>query len=345
MKEQFARINQRKREHLDIIADDQDIERSQNGLDRYHLQHRALPEIALDDIDTRVNFLGKTLSFPLIISSMTGGDDELICRINRNLAQAAEFCQVAMAVGSQRVMMREKGAQASFDLREYAPNTVLIGNLGAVQLNYDFGIRECQQAVEILSADGLYLHLNPLQEAIQPEGDTDFSNLSDKIAQINRDLNVPVLLKEVGCGLSLADIALGIKAGIRYFDIAGRGGTSWSRIEYHRRRNHQDTLGLIFQDWGLPMAGALKQAYQHHPEQFFIASGGIRNGIDMSKSIILGAQLCGIAAPFLAAAQESAEAVIAQIQQLQQQYRTALFLLGCKNQQQLRGQWQYFLQD
>lgn len=338
-------INQRKREHLAIIAQDSGIERGQNGLDRYHLQHRALPEIALENVDTRVEFLGKTLSFPLIISSMTGGDDALICRINQNLAQAAEACQVAMAVGSQRVMMREAAAKKSFALREFAPSTVLLGNLGAVQLNYGFGIKECLQAIETLAAEGLYLHLNPLQEAIQPEGNTNFHRLSDKIAALVSQLPVPVLLKEVGCGLSLADIALGIKAGIKHFDIAGRGGTSWSRIEYHRRHQPNDTLGLIFQDWGLPMAEALKQAHQSYPEQTFIASGGIRNGIDMAKSIALGAQLCGIAAPFLAAAQDSAAAVIAQIQQLQQQYRTALFLLGCSNSAELRGQHSFFIQD
>lgn len=338
-------INTRKRDHLNIIAQDSDIERHRSGFAGIQLTHRALPEINLADVDTRCEFLGKTLSFPLIISSMTGGDDDHIRRINRNLAIAAETCGVAMAVGSQRIMMRNPAAKDSFALREYAPTTVLLANLGAVQLNKGFGIEECQKAIDILHADGLYLHLNPLQEAIQPEGDTQFSGLVNKIADINQQLNVPLLLKEVGCGLSTEDIALGKQAGIRFFDIAGSGGTSWSRIEHHRRQNQADDLGLIFQDWGIPTAQALDNAYRAFPDITLIASGGIRNGIDMIKAIILGAQLCGIAAPFLYAAEQSAEQVITQIQRLQQQYRTALFLLGCKNHAQLHGNQQYIIKE
>lgn len=330
-------VNSRKIEHLNIISEDEAIERHQSGFDRIRLNHRALPEINFAEIDTRCTFLGKTLSFPLIISSMTGGDHERIRYINRNLAAAAESCGIGMAVGSQRVMMREKAARESFALREYAPNALLLANLGAVQLNKGFTIKECRQAVDIMDADGLYLHLNPLQEAIQPEGDTDFSHLSDKIAQVHRELSVPVLLKEVGCGLSPADIALGMKVGIRIFDIAGRGGTSWSRIEHHRRKHTADPLGLIFQDWGLTTVEALKLARAAHPDITLIASGGIRNGLDMAKSIALGAQLCGIAAPFLKAAEQSVDHVIMQIRHLQKQYRTALFLLGCANNEQLRG--------
>ncbi|SUO96565.1 type 2 isopentenyl-diphosphate Delta-isomerase [Suttonella ornithocola] len=336
-------INNRKIEHIDIVTKDPEIERFDNGFDHIQLIHRALPEIDLSDIDTKCSFLGKTLSFPLIISSMTGGDDDRIRKINKNLAIAAETCQVALAVGSQRIMIREKAAKESFSLREYAPTTVLLSNLGAVQLNTGFGIKECRLAVETLNADGLYFHLNPLQEAIQPEGDTNFSGLTEKIAQIHRELSVPVLLKEVGCGLSPADIELGMKAGIRIFDIAGRGGTSWSRIEHHRRRS-KDSLGLLFQDWGLTTAQSLLTAYQHYPDITLIASGGIRTGIDMAKAIALGAQLCGIAAPFLSAAQESAEAVIKLIQQRHKEYRTALFLMGCPNNDQLRGNKKYIFE-
>ena len=326
----------RKREHLDAIAQDPAIERGNSGFAAIRLTHRALPELALADIDTRCEFLGKTLRLPLLISSMTGGDDPEIRRINHNLAQAAEQSGIALAVGSQRVQFTNPAAEASFRLREIAPNTVLLANLGAVQLNYGFGVEYCRRAVETLAADGFYLHLNPLQEAVQPEGDTNFAGLAAKIAAVARALPVPVLLKEVGSGLSPADIALGKQAGIRHFDLAGRGGTSWSRIEHHRRRDPADSLGLTFQDWGLTTADALRINRAAHPDVILIASGGIRNGIDMAKAVLLGAELCGIAAPFLAAAQHSAAAVIAAIARLEREYRTALYLLGCHNNAALR---------
>ena len=326
----------RKREHLDAIAQDPAIERGDSGFAAVRLSHCALPEIALDDVDTRCNFLGKTLRLPLLISSMTGGDDPEIRRINHNLAQAAEQSGVALAVGSQRVQFTSPAAETSFRLRDIAPSAVLIANLGAVQLNYGFGLEHCRRAVETLAADGLYLHLNPLQEAVQPEGNTNYAGLADKIAAVARDLPVPVLLKEVGSGLSPADIARGKQAGVRYFDLAGRGGTSWSRIEHHRRRDPADTLGLTFQDWGLTTAEALRLNRTAHPDVVLIASGGIRNGIDMAKAVLLGAELCGIAAPFLAAAQDSAAAVIAAIKRLEREYRTALYLLGCRDNAALR---------
>ena len=329
-------IARRKREHLDAIAQDPAIERGDSGFAAIRLMHRALPEIALDDIDTRCEFLGKTLRLPLLISSMTGGDDPEIRRINHNLAQAAEQSGVALAVGSQRVQFTNPAAEASFRLRDTASSAVLIANLGAVQLNYGFTAEHCQRAVETLAADGLYLHLNPLQEAVQPEGDTNFAGLAAKIAAVVRELPVPVLLKEVGSGLSPADIALGKQAGVRYFDLAGRGGTSWSRIEHHRRRDPADTLGLTFQDWGLSIADALRLNRAAHPDVVLIASGGIRSGIDMAKAVLLGAELCGIAAPFLAAAQESAAAVSAAIARLEREYRTALYLLGCRDNAALR---------
>ena len=326
----------RKREHLDAIAQDPAIERGDSGFVAIRLSHRALPEIALDDVDTRCNFLGKTLRLPLLISSMTGGDDPEIRRINHNLAQAAEQSGVALAVGSQRVQFTSPAAETSFRLRDIAPSAVLIANLGAVQLNYGFGLEHCRRAVETLAADGLYLHLNPLQEAVQPEGDTNFAGLAAKIAAVVRELPVPVLLKEVGSGLAPADIALGKSVGVRYFDLAGRGGTSWSRIEHHRRRDPADTLGLTFQDWGLTTADALRLNRTAHPDVVLIASGGIRSGIDMAKAVLLGAELCGIAAPFLAAAQESAAAVVAAIARLEREYRTALYLLGCRENAALR---------
>ncbi|UJF25418.1 type 2 isopentenyl-diphosphate Delta-isomerase [Suttonella sp. R2A3] len=331
-------IAARKREHIAALARDAEIERHASGFDRLQFTHRALPQCALDDVDTRVDFLGKTLHFPLLISSMTGGDGETIRKVNQHLAEAAEACGVAMAVGSQRIMLSHPETSTSFDVRRYAPNTVLLANLGAVQLNTGFGIDEAQQAVDALKADGLYLHLNPLQEAVQPEGDTNFRALDRKIAALTGALDVPVLLKEVGCGLSPDDIALGKQAGVRYFDVAGRGGTSWSRIEHHRRSDPHDDIGLVFQDWGLTTVEALNLAHAAHPDVTLIASGGIRNGIDIAKAVALGAHVCGIAAPLLKPALHSTAAVIEAIERLAREYRTALFLLGCTHTDALRHQ-------
>ncbi|WP_151704166.1 type 2 isopentenyl-diphosphate Delta-isomerase [Nitrincola alkalilacustris] len=328
--------NDRKIEHIQVIRDDPATDRSKAYFDRIHLMHRALPELDLSRIDPSVEFLGKKLRFPLLISSMTGGDHDLVRTINQNLATAAERCQVAMGVGSQRVMFTQPAARASFDLRGFAPTTVLIANVGAVQLNYGFDAQRCRDVMDVLGADALFLHLNPLQEAVQPEGDTNFSGIADAIGRLRQALDKPIILKEVGSGLSPADIQLGLDQGIRYFDIAGSGGTSWSRIEHHRRSDKSaDTstdqstgLGVRFQDWGLPTPLALKLAEPFLDRATLLASGGIRDGIDMAKSVILGATLCGVAAPLLQPAMESADAVVAVIERLHREFITAMFLLG-----------------
>ncbi|PID45607.1 MAG: type 2 isopentenyl-diphosphate Delta-isomerase [Proteobacteria bacterium] len=334
----------RKLEHLRAIENDAEVDRRGGGFDRIALTHRALPELDLAAIDSTTEFLGKPLRFPLLISSMTGGSGDEIMRINRNLAQAAEQMGVAMAVGSQRVMFTTPESKASFALREFAPSIPLVSNIGAVQLNEGVGVEQCLQAIDILRADGLYLHLNPLQEAVQPEGDRDFTNLAAKIADLVPQMPVPVLIKEVGCGLAMADIRLALDAGVRHFDVAGRGGTSWSRIEYHRRQNESDDLGMVFQDWGLPTIDCLREGRQlldcQSEATVLIASGGIRNGIDMAKCLILGADLCGVAAPFLKAAQQSVEAVIESIEKFYTEFRTAMFLMGCSNLSTLQGNHQ-----
>ncbi|MFP8965964.1 type 2 isopentenyl-diphosphate Delta-isomerase [Pokkaliibacter sp. CJK22405] len=325
--------NDRKIEHIRVIEDDAGVDRDGQHFERYQLMHRALPEINLEDVDTRVELFGKTLSFPLLISSMTGGDHALVERINRHLAEAAEITGVAMGVGSQRVMFTHPAARRSFELRDVAPTALLLGNVGAVQLNYGFTDQHLNDALDVLKADGLFLHVNPLQEAIQPEGDTRFSGLTERIADVVGRIDAPLILKEVGSGLSPADIELGLKAGIRFFDLAGTGGTSWSRIEHHRRSSGQ--LGLRFQDWGLPTPVALEMSRPYHSQATFFASGGLRSGLDMIKSVILGARLCGLAAPFLAPAMISTEAVVQEIEVLRQEFRVAMFLLGVSTFDQL----------
>lgn len=326
--------NSRKVDHIRIINEDAGVDRRRFYFDEIRLRHRALPEVNLDDVDTSTTFLGKRLSFPLLISCMTGGDHALVRRINRNLAEAAERCGVAMGVGSQRVMFNNAKARESFALRRFAPTAPLFSNLGAVQLNHDFGLKECREAIDVLGADALVLHLNPLQEAVQPEGDTQFAGLAEKIGAMARGLAAPVIIKEVGAGLSLGDIALLRPLGIRIFDIAGSGGTSWSRIEHHRA---QDDLGLLFQDWGMPTPRALWELRGQRRAITLIASGGIRSGLDMAKAVALGASLCGLASPFLKPAMKSTGAVVETIARLHREFRAAMFLLGLAKVKQLQG--------
>jgi isopentenyl-diphosphate delta-isomerase len=319
-------IGQRKLDHLRLVVEDPAVNREGNHFDRFRLAHCALPECDLKDIDTRCTFLGKELHLPLLISSMTGGSHSEISKINRHLAEAAEACGVALAVGSQRIQFEQPAALESFSLRQFAPTTPLIANIGAVQLNYGLGVEQAQAAIDTLDADGLYLHLNPLQEAIQPEGDTNFSGLWNKIESLSKHISKPLLLKEVGSGLSPKLIQQGLARGLTHFDIAGQGGTSWSRIEHHRSQGKRN--GMTFQDWGLPTPWILQQCRPFATQSTLIASGGLRNGIDVVKSLVLGARIGGMAAPFLQPAMESTQAVIHTIEQIAQEIRIAMFLLG-----------------
>lgn len=339
----MSKINQRKIDHIHIVSEDQAVDRKRNYFDRIHLTHRALPDLNLADVDTTTSFLGKNLTFPLLISSMTGGVDKELTRINRNLAIAAEAEGVALAVGSQRVFLANEDARASFELREYAPTALLFGNIGAVQLNYNVEAAACRAAVDVLDADALYLHLNPLQEAVQPEGDTNFSGLHTGIAQMVQSLNVPLIIKEVGAGIGAKDAEQLLAAGIKYIDVAGSGGTSWSMVE--SRRSENSSIGELFADWGIPTPLALKQMKPYRHEMELIASGGIRNGIDMAKSHILGASLCGLARPFLDPARESADAVRTVIQRLRREFTTAMFLLGAGTLSDLNGREELILDE
>lgn len=322
--------NRRKRQHIEVIMKDEGVERNGRFFDDMFLQHRAMPEINLADVDPSITVMGKLLSFPLLISSMTGGDDALVEKVNQRLAKAAQITGVAMGVGSQRVMLEDEKAAQSFALRKFAPDALLFANVGAVQLNYGIGHEQLQQAIDVLEADAMFLHLNPLQEAVQPEGDTNFANLAQAIGHAQANLDVPLVLKEVGAGLSVADIELGLVHGIKWFDVAGRGGTSWARIEQQRREDSH-TLGFTLQDWGIPTPVAMKNARPYMQDANFIASGGLRNGLDLVKSVIMGAKLGGVAKPLLEPAMESTEAVVAAIEALKKEFVTAMFLLSASS--------------
>lgn len=329
--------NSRKLEHVHTVLNNPECDLDASHFDKIQLIHRALPEVDFDAVDTSTIFLGKRLSLPLIISSMTGGKGEELLRINRNLATAAERCGVAMGVGSQRVMIEDESARPSFAMREVAPTALLCANLGAVQLNEGYGIEHCRKAVEVLDADALYLHANPLQEAVQEKGNRNFSGLMESIGDIARKLDCPVIVKEVGCGFSPADAEGLLKHNVRILDLAGQGGTSWSRIEQMRRdKDDANGLGYTFSGWGISTPDSLRLLGPYTNDLDVIASGGIRTGIDMAKALILGARICGIARPFLGPAKESADAVVKVIERLALEFRTAMFLLGQTSTDSLR---------
>jgi isopentenyl-diphosphate delta-isomerase len=326
----------RKADHIRVNLE-QDVRSGlPTGLERLHFAHRALPDLNLDDVDAACAFLGKPLAAPLLISSMTGGTEQAT-RINMMLAEAAQSARIAIGLGSQRVALEDPRWEASFRVRSVAPDALLFANLGAVQLNYGYGIAECSRAVEMASADALFLHLNPLQEAVVPEGNTRFADLLPRIEAVCHALPVPVIVKEVGWGISAADARRLVDAGVAAIDVAGAGGTSWTQVEMHRASSRdQAHLAAAFLDWGIPTATALRDVHEALPAVPVIASGGLRNGVDLAKCIALGASLGGMAGPFLRSAAESPLAVHDRIRLTIAQLRVAMFAAGCATLDALR---------
>jgi isopentenyl-diphosphate delta-isomerase len=322
---------QRKRDHIRINLEEDVSHRMTTGLERYRFIHRALPEMDLDQVDLSVDFLGHTLRAPLLISSMTGGTAEAE-KINQRLAVAAQRAGIAMGLGSLRAALEAPELADTYRVRRWAPDVLLFANLGAVQLNYQFDVTHCQRAVELVSADGLIFHLNPLQEALQPEGDTRWSGLLAKIEVVCRTLPVPVIVKEVGWGISAETARQLASAGVRAIDVAGAGGTSWSEVEMHRAETElARRVAACFRNWGIPTAESLVAVRQAVPHLPLIASGGLRDGLDVAKSIALGASLSGLAGPFLKAAAESDETVEELVGELTRTLRIAMFSVGAPN--------------
>ncbi len=320
----------RKAEHIRLALDHR-MQVPASFFDRYRFAHEALPEVEMSTVDLGTTFLGKSLSAPLLISCMTGGTDEA-AEINRNLAQAAEKTQVALGVGSQRKAIEDPALVETFQVRRYAPSVPILANLGAVQLNYGFSVDQCRAAVEMIDADALVLHLNPLQEAIQPEGQCDFSGLLDKIARVVENLSVPVIAKEVGSGISVSTARALQGVGVNIVDCAGVGGTSWARIEAARADDID--IGEVFADWGLPTPRNIRELREVTGLQI-IGSGGVRNGLDVAKAIALGANLVGMAQPFLKVAVKSAEAVAERVETTSRELRIAMFCVGAVTLEEL----------
>jgi isopentenyl-diphosphate delta-isomerase len=299
---------ERKADHLRInIEDDVGAKGVGSGLDAWRFEHCALPEIDLDDVDLRTKLFGKRLAAPLLISCMTGGTEEA-GRINRRLARVAQRAGLAMGLGSGRALLEHPELLATFDVRDEAPDVPLLANLGAVQLNKGYGVEECRRLVQMLRADALVLHLNAIQEAVQVEGDTCFAGLLEKIARLCDALDVPVVVKEVGWGIAPDLVVKLLRAGVQAVDVAGAGGTSWSEVERLRLREPwRKNVAAAFASWGIPTAECIAGARKAAPDAFLIASGGIRDGIDVAKAIALGADIVGIAGRFLRAAAQGEE--------------------------------------
>ncbi len=327
----------RKADHIRIcLEEDVQFRRNTTGFERYRFEHCCLPELDRAEIDLSTTLFGKKLGLPLLISSMTGGTTQAE-NINVHLAELAQTHRLAMGVGSQRVAIEKPETAQSFAIRKYAPDALLFANVGAVQLNYGYGVDECRRMVDLLEADALILHINPLQECIQPAGDTNFKDLFTKIAQVCEQLEVPVIAKEVGNGISVKMVQKLQEAGIAAIDVAGAGGTSWAKVESERSPNKLlRQLGQTFGDWGIPTAECVTSIAHYDPEIPLIASGGLRNGLDAAKAIALGADLAGFAYPFLKAAIESPQALEELLQLLVAELTTVLFCTGNANVAELQ---------
>ncbi|RIK29788.1 MAG: type 2 isopentenyl-diphosphate Delta-isomerase [Anaerolineae bacterium] len=323
-----APIDQRKADHIKINLE-QDVRSAlTTGLENYRFTHEALPELDLNRIDTTVELFRKRLAAPLLISSMTGGTTEAET-INLRLAEAAQEMKIAMGVGSQRAAIEHPNQARTFQVRRVAPDILLFANLGAVQLNYGYTIDHCRRAVDMIQADALILHLNPVQEAVQDAGDTNFEGLAKRIEEVCKQIQVPVVAKEVGWGISEPTAKILADCGVSAIDVAGAGGTSWSQVEMHRAPDEfTRQLAATFVGWGIPTAESILNVKKAVPEMTVFASGGIKDGLDIAKCIALGATLGGMAGNFLKAAAVSTDQAMEMIKLTKRQIEVTMFATG-----------------
>jgi isopentenyl-diphosphate delta-isomerase len=322
--------SKRKIEHLKLCAESHVEARNVSaGFEDVTLIHRALPELNMDTLDLSVDFLGKRLQFPFLIASITGGHPDTI-PVNAALAGAAEELGIGIGVGSQRAAIDDPAQEESFRVvRDEAPGAFVYGNVGAAQIR-QYGVEGVEKLIEMIDADALAIHLNFLQEAIQPEGDRDASGCMDMISEICSFLDVPVIVKETGTGISREDALLFQKAGVSAIDVGGAGGTSWAGVEVYRARESGDSasehLGELFWDFGIPTVSSIIESRVSLP---IIATGGVRSGLDIAKSLALGASVASAALPFVGPALEGKTAVVELLSRMFSELRAAMFLCGC----------------
>lgn len=340
-------IKQRKKDHIKITLE-KEVEPSASPFDKYSWPYVALPEIDLAEIDTKAKFFDWNISFPFIISSMTGGEEHGRT-INENIAKACNIAGIPFGLGSMRVITRYPETVHTFDVKEFCPDVPMFANVGLVQLNYGFTEKEFLHIIDSVKADGLFIHINHLQEAVQPEGDTNFQDLIPKLEQVLKHLNVPVIAKEVGHGLDPVSVKRLQDIGITMFDVAGMGGTSWAWIEGYRQPDYdpETNLGYIFRDVGIPTDEAiiairnsqlaLGEKQKAQGEMRLIAGGGVRNGLHVAKALALGADYATAAKPFLQAALQSDEEVLKVIERFRTELRVAMFAAGAKTLEDLHS--------
>ncbi|MBI76486.1 MAG: type 2 isopentenyl-diphosphate Delta-isomerase [Rhodospirillaceae bacterium] len=319
----------RKREHIETVLNANVAAKGvKTGFEAFSFEHCALPELDLDRINLATTLYGKTLRAPILISSMTGGAPEAEI-INNRLAECAQKLGLAMGLGSQRAGIENRSLSKTYSVRKVAPDILLFANLGGVQLNYGYGIDEAKRAVEMIEADALFIHLNPLQEAVQGEGDRDWRGILKKIEQLVSHAGVPIVVKEIGNGISGKIVKKLVDIGVSAIDIAGAGGTSWSEVEAERQTDLMlKKVAHSFANWGIPTAYSLIDAVREAGNIPIFASGGIRTGIDVAKAIRLGACLCGVAAPVLGPADEDSENVIKYMSSMIEELRISAFCTG-----------------
>jgi isopentenyl-diphosphate delta-isomerase len=348
-----SRTSSRKQEHVEItLSKDVSFRRKTAGFERFEFQHNALPELNLSDVDPSTLFLGKRLSIPLVISSMTGGYRDAL-RINRQLAEVCATKRLAMGVGSQRQAMEDTTFHRSFSVvREAAPRIPVFGNIGAAEVAKARDLSKLQKLAELIRADAFAVHLNPLQEFLQPEGNPEFRGVLEGIERLVKGLHIPIIVKEIGAGISGPVASRLLNVGVRMIDVAGSGGTSWAGVEILRRNGSKSTNGKSvptrrsfaesFWDWGIPTVDALRQVAalkERHPDLTIISSGGIFSGLDVAKSIALGAHVAGSARPMLKALQQGGtKRLEMEIETWEKELRGAMFLTGSRTVADLQCQ-------
>jgi len=334
----MSETEDRKDDHVRIIREE-DVEAGGTGFEDVRLVHEALPELHREQIDTSVDLFGHELDAPIVIESMTGGHPNTT-KLNRALAEAAEEQNIAMGVGSQRagIELDDPAMLESYTIvRDVAPNAFLYGNLGAAQLT-EYDISHVENAVEMIEADALAVHLNFLQEAVQPEGDVDARGCLDAIERVATELSVPVIVKETGNGISQETATRLSDAGVEAIDVAGMGGTTWSGVEAYRaaavNAARQERVGTLYRTWGIPTVASTLECSAVH--DCVIASGGVRTGRDIARAIALGARAGGLAKPFLEPAAQGTEAVVEFIEDLLAELQTAMFVTGSSSVAELQ---------
>ncbi|MGD0804408.1 MAG: type 2 isopentenyl-diphosphate Delta-isomerase [Candidatus Bathyarchaeia archaeon] len=333
-------IGKRKQRHIRISLEENVESDIPTGLNDVNLVHRALPEIDLKDVDTSIELFGRKLSAPIIISAITGGT-EYAERINCTLAKVAQKTGIGIGVGSQRIAIQQPEVERTFRVvRDNAPNSLVIGNLGCPQLSLGWGFDEAKKVVDMIEADALAIHMNPLQEAVQVGGETNYRGILKKIASLTSSLRVPVIMKETGAGISYEDARRLENAGVSGFEISGLGGTSWAAVEHHIAKEVDDTLqeylGKSLWNWGIPTACSLVEVRAASKGKI-IASGGLRTGLDIAKALSLGADAVGIAKPFLQKAIEGEDALEKHVETIITEVKTCMFLIGAQNVAEMKS--------